>query len=210
MNKDSIPFEVEIRFHFDSFEDACNRIPFLRDSLDYENKKTWDSRIYGQELFKSGRLLRIGVLSPVTDPKYFLCLKGPDIGRFANIRQEIDEEIIGRTANTTILEQLGARTDITTVDEIQAELTRLGHHEFMSFGGEDTYGCYEQYGIDIKLMSCPVLKYPLMVEFEKIAATEAEAFAYDNDLKKITEELKLGDVLVRDEPPTLLYQVLFE
>ncbi len=201
------PYEVEIRYKFDNYEEACNKIPFLNDRL--KDKKTWDSRIYGRALFESGQLLRIGVLYTGDKPVYFLCLKGPDIGSFANIRQEIEEIISDGITGSDILKRLGGKENSGSLDEVIKELNRLGHYEFMSFQGEDAYGYYEPLNVDIKLMSCPALKYPLMVELEKSAASVEEAKKREKELFDLSRDLDIDDLRVREEPPTLLYQAVY-
>lgn len=201
------PYEVEIRYRFKSCDEACDKIPFLKDTL--REKKTWQSRIFGKPFFMSGRLLRIGIVLSGEKPEYFLCLKGPDIGSFANVRQEIEEVITGGINRSIILKQLGAGENAGTPAEVVRELDRLGYSEFMSFRGVDTYGRYTPEDIGIKMMSCPELRWPLMVELEKIAFTEDEAEKSENDLKELDGRLGIGDRRVIEEPPTILYNSLF-
>ena len=108
-----------------------------------------------------------------------------------------------------LLKQLGGREDIETSDGVIRVLERLGHHEFMSFRGKNVIGHYEPLGISVKLMSCPVLKWPLMVEIEKTADTEEEAKQCESELYELCGKLQLQDRLVREEPPLLLYVATF-
>jgi hypothetical protein len=79
----------------------------------------------------------------------------------------------------------------------------------MSFSGKNTIGRYEPLDIGIKLMSCDQLKYPLMVEIEKIASTEKEARLCEKQLYEISNELNLQDRLVKEEPTHLLYEAVY-
>jgi adenylate cyclase class IV len=204
----NLHLEVEIRYYFDSYGEAYNEIPFLQACL--QNEDTWITSFYGQELFKSGRLLRFSNVSYIEEEKSYLSWKGPDIGEFANIRQELDEDITAGFKNSIIMKELGGKTDIGSTREAIRELERLGHRKFMSFWGRNNGGHYEPLNIDVKLMFCPLLKYPIMVEIEKAAVTEEEAKQCENELYELSRGLKLQDRLVKEEPPTLLYQTIFE
>jgi len=208
MNKQSAVFEIEIRCHFDEKNDAYEALPFLHSSLQHE--MIWTTTFYGLEMFKSGRLLRASsVESTDKEKKVFLGWKGPDIGEFANIRQEIDEDITYGTVNSQILKLLGGQQKNSTPQGIIQQLERLGHRPFMSFDGKDFYGRYEPFGINVKLMTCPVLNMPLLVEIEKMATTEKEAIQCQQYLCELYSRFQLGSRLIREEPPSLLYNTLF-
>jgi len=207
MEISNLPFEVEIRCYFNSYGEAYEKVPFLRACLQKED--TWITTFFGQELFKSGQLLRIGNVYYYEEEKWYLDWKGPDIGEFANIRQEFGEDITAGIADSIIMKQIGGRTDIATPDEAARELERLGHRKFMSFWGRNNGGLYEPLDVSIKLMFCPLLKYPLMVEFEKTAATEEEAKQCESALHDLCYDLKIQDRLVKEEPPSLLYDAMF-
>jgi hypothetical protein len=208
MTGSGIPFEVEIRCRFDSLEEAYDRLPFLPESLD--RRMTWTSTFYGLDMFKSGRLLRL--TSDKFDnsgTRYFLGWKGPDIGMFANIRRELDEEITGGIANSEILRQLGSDSKPAGPEEVAEELEKLGHGHFMAFQGNDESGYDEQHEVHVKVMHCPVIEWPLLVELEKSANTEEEARQCENALRSLCGEYNLGEYLVKEEPPTLLYTRVF-
>ncbi len=202
------PFEVEIRCHFYSYGEAYKKISFLQACLQKED--TWITTFYGHELFKSGQLLRSSDVFYYEEVKHYLSWKGPDIGEFANIRQELVEDISAGIVNSAILKIIGGNEGSKTPDEVINELHRLGHHEFMLFRGRSNIGRYEPSRTDVKLMFCPLLKYPLMVEFEKTAATEEEAKQCESELKDLCYDLKIQDRLVKEEPPSLLYEATFQ
>jgi len=205
MGKD-IPFEVEVRCHFKSTEEAYQILPFLSSCLDRE--VSYITTFYGLKLFQSGELLRVGEVLIGKDTRYFLVWKGPDIGKFANIRQELREEITFGIKNSVILKHLGGNYDINNRNEVIQELDQLGHRMFMSFEGIDTEGYYEPYDIQVKLMNCRQLSH-LLVEIEKTAHSEEDATRCEEALLEFCGQFRLKDRLIRKEPPTLLYENLF-
>jgi adenylate cyclase class IV len=88
---DFLLYEVETRFAFNSQEEAVIALPFLIYSL--KDEVIWETRIYGIDLFKTDKLLRTSDVQCNNKVKHFLSFKEPDVGRFCNIRLEIDEEI---------------------------------------------------------------------------------------------------------------------
>jgi adenylate cyclase class IV len=204
--KDKKMFEVEVRCHFESAEEAYERLPFLRAPL----KRTcdWETSIYGLKLFQSGQLLRTARVSYPHDTRYYLGWKGPDTGSFANIREEIDEEI-GQAGESLILRRFGGGGRAGNLEETARELARLGQARFMSFEGTDSSGYYEAYGIKLKLMNCKDLRWPLIVEIEKTAESLEEAAVREEELKQICCQFHLDERLEREEPPTLLYEKRF-
>ena len=197
-------YEVEIRCHFDSVEEAYNKIPFLRACLKHE--MVWASGIYGEEFFKAGRLLRMSKTTIDGETKYFMGWKGKDTGTFANIREEIDEVITNGITISRILEKLGSQNLTMPRNKISAELKKLGHRRFMSWRGADLFGDYKPLDVSMKLMTCRTLKWPVMVEIEKSAKTKEEARVRENELRAFCDRFGLNDRLVREEPPTLLYE----
>jgi adenylate cyclase class IV len=197
-------YEVEIRCHFDSVEEAYNKIPFLRACLKHE--MVWASGIYGEEFFKAGRLLRMSKTTIDGETKYFMGWKGEDTGTFANIREEIDEVITNGITISRILEKLGSQNLTMPRNKISAELKKLGHRRFMSWRGADLFGDYKPLDVSMKLMTCRTLKWPVMVEIEKSAKTKEEARVRENELRAFCDRFGLNDRLVREEPPTLLYE----
>ena len=77
-------YEVEIRCHFNSADEAYRTIPFLRACL--KHKMVWASGIYGEEFFKAGKLLRMSKTTIDGRTEYYMGWKGEDTGTFANIR----------------------------------------------------------------------------------------------------------------------------
>jgi adenylate cyclase class IV len=200
-------YEVEFRCHFDGPEDAYRALPFLRACL--TRRVPWSGTYYGLELFRSGKVLRISEVSEDQKTRYYIAWKGPDTGKFCNIRREM-EEIIGEdTAVSPIMQMLRGKADLKSKDEVIRELEGLGYHPFMSWSGVDSLGYYEPYDIKVKLMSCPLLKYPWLVEMEKMAATEEEARRCENELYEISQKLNLKERIFKEEPPQLLYEKVF-
>ena len=208
MPNQQLSYEVEIRFYFHSYRDACEKIPFLEKSL--KTVDWWDTTIYGLELFHRDQMLRIGDLVYEDDhKKRYLGWKGPDIGDFANIRSEIDEDITDGIKNSIVLAKISGGEKFLTADGVIRELNRLRYEKFMSFSGRNTIGRYEPLDISMKLMSCTQLKFPLMVEIEKIASTEEDAILCEKQLYEISDEWHLRDRLVKEEPTHQLYESIY-
>ena len=182
-------------------------MPFLVSCLRHE--VTWSTTIYGLELFQSGQLLRAGETTIDSEIKYFLGWKGPDTGSFANIRQELDEEITSDGTSSAVLEHLGGNANVGTGKGVVEELGQLGHYEFMSLEGFNLSGYYEPQFISVKLMNCAMLKWPLLLELEKTAKSEEEAIRCEEELREVCRQFQFESRLVREEPPTLLYDALF-
>ena len=199
----SVPYEVEVRFHFHDPEEAYQTLPFLQSSV--EEEVQWLTRHFGVELFLVGQVLR---LSEVVGPgglRHYLGWKGPDLVRLANIRQEINEDITHGIQHSAGLERLGVQRGIRAPDVATEELERLGYREFMRFRGRNLVGYQEALGVSVKLMSCSELAWPFLVELEKTAETKAEADQCEAELEQLCVEFGLGNRMVRDEPPALLY-----
>jgi adenylate cyclase class IV len=197
-------YEVEIRCHFNNPDEAYRTIPFLQACLKHE--MVWYSGIYGEECFKAGRLLRMSKTTIDGETKYCMGWKGEDTGTFANIREEIDEVITNGITISRILEKLGSQNLTMPRNKISAELKKLGHCRFMSWRGADLFGDYKPLDVSMKLMTCRTLKWPVMVEIEKSAKTKEEARVRENELRAFCDRFGLNDRLVREEPPTLLYE----
>lgn len=202
-----LQYEVEIRCHFAVLDEVYQSLTFFRESI--YSEATWNTGIYGLLLFNSGELLRVGEVHIGDETKIFLRWKSQDAGTFANIRTEIGDEITNGIKDSLVLRQLGGQSGFLTAKQVIEELDRLGHYRFMGFKGHDWYGKYEPLDIEIKMMHCPILKWPLLVEFEKIAGTIEEAKIYETELESFTRQFGFEDRLIHDEPPTLLYSVMF-
>ena len=200
-------FEVEIRCHFDSADDACKTIPFLHSCLRHE--MIWSSSIYGLEFFRAGKLLRMSKTTVDGKTKYYLGWKGGDSGTFANIREEIDEVITNGITDSEILRKLGTQNPTLSRKEIGAELKLLGYDKFMSFRGYDLFGDYKPLAVSMKLLNCRSLKWPILLEIEKTAKTRGDALTKEAELRDFCDRYSLHDRLVREEPPTLLYAARF-
>jgi len=202
-------YEVEIRCHFNDSVEAYSIIPFLQSNLREEDRISWSTRFYGLELFRAGLLLREAEVAQNAQTRRYLGWKGADIGRYANIRLEIEEEFSDSLVDSSIFKRLGGREGSIMRGDVIYELERLGHHQFMSFKGTEIRGYDETLDIKIKMMSCPVLKWPLIIEIEKTANTEEEAFKCEQELEKLAHRFNIEDRILRQEPPTLLYNQFY-
>lgn len=207
MKETEVSFEVEIRFYFKDALEAYRSLPFLKSSFDREI--IWTTKHYGFELFKTDQILRISEVTLADRLSHALGWKGPDLGKYANIRKEIDEDISYGIKDSLVLNLLGRNPDISSPEEAAQELARLGHGEFMSFRGRNLLGYDKTLGVATKLMNCPDLSWPCMVELEKTAWTVQETAEREAELMEINRKFKLENRLVREEPPTLLYRNLF-
>ena len=133
-----------------------------------------------------------------------------DIGAFANVRREIEEECTHGIINSAILSKFGIDGDFGTPGAVIRKLEEAGYAQFMSFSGKDLAGYDESLGVNAKLMLCPALQWPILVELEKMANTEADATRCEADLRELSRKYGLQSRLVREEPPTLLYAELRE
>ena len=149
--------------------------------------------------------MRMSEVISANELRNYLGWKGIDIGSYANIREEIDEDITRGIKDSAVLKLLGGNSEISSPEEAGQELARLGHWVFMSFHGINSLGYDETLNVATKLMNCFDLTWPCMVELEKTAHTEQEARERETELREISQMFKLDSRLVREEPPTLLY-----
>jgi adenylate cyclase class IV len=198
-------YEIETRVYFSSHEEAFNTLPFLQDCL--KKKTKWETRMYGIELFNSGKILRVSDVKDNDTVRVYLGYKEIDIGKIFNIRNEIDEEITIGVRESYILQLIKGLEKEVNVRNINQILESLGHKQFMSLTGSNLTGQYEKLQIDLKLMACSSLKYPLLLELEKSARTVEEALRKELDLKNFIAEYKLESRVVKKEPPYLLKTV---
>ncbi|BBB89584.1 hypothetical protein MAMMFC1_00217 [Methylomusa anaerophila] len=204
MNNNVI-YEVETRVYFDNPDEAMIALPFLKQSLD--NEIEWKTGSYGLDLFKSGKLLRVSEINWNNSKKNFLGYKEPDIGKLYNIRIEQDEEITDGIQDSSIVKTLKGNGVLVTPGNVDEVLRSLGYEEFMSFAGTNLTGKYED--LSLKLLSCPILKYPLLLEIEKTAKTLEEAFNKEKELQDFIAGYELKSRVIKKEPPTLLYEAVF-
>jgi adenylate cyclase class IV len=142
--------------------------------------------------------------------RYYLGWKGPDTGKFANVRRELNEEITHGSTGSAIMEWLtGAKMNYTRQEVVPA-IERSGRQRFMSYQGQNLAGRYDLFGVNVKLMHCEALKWPLLVEIEKIAANADEAQKFEHELVEISRRFQLQDHIVKEEPGTLLYEATFK
>ena len=195
-------YEIETRVYFNSQEEAFNTLPFLHDCL--KKQTEFETRMYGIKLFNSGKILRVSDVKDNNTTKVYLGYKEPDIGKIFNIRNEIDEEITYGITESFILQSIEGIKKAVNIRNINQLLESLGHKQFMSLTGTNITGYYEKLQIDLKLMKCSILKYPLILEIEKSAENLEEAFRQELELKNFITEYKLESRIVKEEPPTLL------
>ena len=131
-------YEVEIRFRFQNHQEVYRVLPFLRSILQHDGE--WETTIYGQDLFKSGELLRLSKVVLDEKIRWFFAWKGPDLGEFANIRQEIGEEVTNGVIESQILQFLKGKKEIRSPQALDLELDLLGDERFMSFTGNNYVG----------------------------------------------------------------------
>lgn len=201
-------YEIEFRCQFKNDAEAYRILPFLKASLNKEY--TWFDNYHGVEVYQRGEVLRASGVDGVNGKRFFLGWKGPDQGQFANIRRELDEETTGSIANSAIMQQFCDQRRTWTAEEISPALEQAGYHQFMSYQGHSLTGRDEKLGVNTKLMHCQVLKWPLLVELEKLADSASEARQCEKALEAICKEYKLAQYLVKEEPGTLLYQATFQ
>ncbi|MEZ4862084.1 MAG: hypothetical protein R3C14_12280 [Caldilineaceae bacterium] len=207
-NNDSSSYEVEIRFCVANQAEAFALLPFLEASLGAP--KAWSTEIVGRTIYSAGKLLRVGRVPPTGESRYYLGYKGPDLGAFANIRQELGEEITHGITQSEILTTLGLAATHTTTSAIVATLNEAGHRPFMAFAGVDRLGYYPPLALHTKLCQCAmILDDQLLVELELGANSLAAAQQAEARLQSLAADYGLTDRLFREEPPTLLYQRTF-
>jgi hypothetical protein len=199
--------EVETRFHFQDQTELFKLLPCFKPCFTQTNR--WTTVHYGLGLFQRDLILRIGTTISPAGNRSSLGWKGPDTGSFANIREEKDEEITAGINSSWILKSFGGNSSAHSGGAVAEELVRLGHAPFMEFAGENQLGVYEPLNLQLKIMECSVIKWPLILEVEKTAYTPAEALELEQDLLEFTTQYGLTDRVVRNEPPTLLYQARY-
>jgi len=200
-------YEIEFRCHFNSAEEAYKVLPFLKASLTKEY--TWFDNYHGIEVYKRGEVLRASGVAGTGGKRFFLGWKGTDSGNFANIRRELDEETTLGIPNSAIMLQFCSLQKSWTAAEIAPALEQVGYRKFMSYEGHSLTGRDDKLGVNTKLMHCPIIKWPLLVELEKLADSEGEARQCEKDLEIICRDYHLAQYLVKEEPGTLLYQAKF-
>lgn len=200
-------FEVETLFHFLSPDEAWQILPMFQPCINQEVQ--WNTVHYGRELFHGDQILRVSRIIRQGKTSFWLGWKGPDQGKFANIRVEIEEDITEGINNSSVLSQLGCEKTLANPEMVAAALSQSGHQEFMAFSGKNLTGEYEPLGFHLKLAlsSKPALRWSLFLEVEKTAHSMAEAVECETELIEFTHR-HLEERVVREEPPTLLYQAL--
>lgn len=200
-------YEIEFRCRFTSDDEAYQFLPFLKNSFKLEYN--WYDHYHGLEVYQSGQVLRAGGIFGESVRRSFLGWKGEDHGKFANLRREFNEETTGGIADSAILRHYCRTRGEFSAEEIEPELDRAGYTRFMSYQGDSLTGREETLELNTKLMHCEVLRWPILVELEKIAYSLAEAEECQKQLEQLCREYQLESRLVKEEPGTLLYQKAF-
>ena len=205
---DKTSYEIEIRFRIDTESAAHGLLPFLEESLG--QLASWSTDILGRQIYDVGRLLRIGRVPAPQGMRLFLGAKGPDVGRFANIRQEWGEEITDGVVESPILAQLDIDGTFASGQAVEKALKAAGHLPFMTFSGADRLGFYAPLHLHTKVMRCAkILGDDVLVELELAADSLSAAREAEEKLQAIAHEYGIADRLFRDEPPTLLFNHTF-
>ncbi|HSW57414.1 MAG TPA: hypothetical protein VLH15_03355 [Dehalococcoidales bacterium] len=200
-------YEIEFRCHFSSREESYQMLPFLKSSLGLEYD--WFDSYHGLDIYRSGQVLRVGGILEKGYTRTFLGWKGEDSGSFANIRREYNEEVSGGVQESQIMRQFCQKAGAFRAEEIEPALDRAGYTQFMAYKGNSLVGRDASLGVNTKLMFCAILKWPVLVELEKIAGSLAEAQECQKELYRISRQFNLENHLVKEEPGTLLYQKTF-
>jgi adenylate cyclase class IV len=200
--------EVETRFRFTDQTETFDLLPWIAPCFNRKNR--WTTVHFGAGLFDKDIILRIGESYRETGNQLFLGWKGPDRGSFANIREELDEEITAGIISSQILTLMKGNPGQPSAGAVARELVRLGYEPFMEFTGENRFGFYEPLQLHLKLLYCPVLAHPCLLEIEKTAAGETEAMELERELLAFTRQYRLEERVVRKEPPTLLHDTLYK
>ena len=200
-------YEVESRFQFENEEEIFKKLPFIRDSLKTDLK--WESIHYGHRLFKEDIVLRMSTVDYASSNMQSISYKEADLGEKINVRREYSELINSEMLQSKIINILGGDSSVHNWSGINEELLKLGHKQFMSFKGESRVGHYGPLNLDIKIMHCSTLKYPLLLELEKAASDIEDAKIKSRELWELIEEYELKDKMIIKEPPTLLYESIY-
>ncbi|MFP4016333.1 MAG: hypothetical protein ACLFUI_04820, partial [Halanaerobiales bacterium] len=171
MNSNFI-YEVETRFAFTSRKEAFNAVPFLKNSLATEI--IWNTTHYGPDLFKKDIILRVSKAEISRKIIKSLGYKEKDTGNQLNIRKEYGEKITNGIKDSIIMGILQGKRTFESPEDVEKELKRLGYDIFMSFEGMSIIGKYQPLDLQLKLMYCQALEYPLLLEIEKEAHTYSE------------------------------------
>lgn len=200
-------YEVESRFHFKDEEEIFEKLPFIKDSLKTDLK--WESLHYGHRLFKEDIVLRMSTVDYASSKMQSISYKEEDLGEKINVRREYSEIINEELLQSKIINILGGNRAVNSWSGITEELLELGHKKFMSFRGQSRVGHYGPLNLDIKIMYCSALRYPLLLELEKAASDIEDAKIKSRELWELIEEYELKDKMIIKEPPTLLYETIY-
>lgn len=199
-------YEVETRVYFNDYNECFNILPWIKDIL--TKKVEFKTIMYGSELFDAGYILRISKINVEGIGKVILGYKEKDCGQGFNIRKEVEEELFNDKVVSKILEEFYDVTKYVDIHNIDSTLVQLGYESFIVLTGINLVGIYEELDIELKLMKCNELKYPILLEIEKTAKTIEEAMKLEQDLNIFITKYNLHNRVVKLEPPYLLIREL--
>lgn len=201
----NLHYEVETRVYFESYEEALDKAVFLKDCL--KREVDWTTYMFGPELYKSGRLLRMSRVEGKNHRKFWLGYKDKDIGKLYNVRAELDENITGGVQCSEVLKASCGGDYPVSPENVFELLEKLGHKQFMAFSGKNFVGEFE--GFSLKLMNCEVLKHKWLLEIEMGSADVDGAHSKEKELKSFADRWKMQDRIVMEEPPALLFEAIY-
>jgi hypothetical protein len=201
-------YEVETRFHFKDKDEVFSFLPDFRTS--FTKSINWETWHYGKHLFHKDIILRIGKSIDSQGDYFSLGYKEKDISQnIINIRKELNENIDQPIYSKIYSDILKGNKLIISKDNIFKKLFALGYSEFMYFKGNSLLGYNDKYKIDIKLMFCNDIKYPVLLEIEKTTPYRDDVLKLSNELLNFSYTHKLNDFMLKEEPPKLLFDAIY-
>lgn len=227
-------YEVETRLKFNNKYEILDVFPQFK-NLNFKRLK-WNTIILSKPIFLTGRQLRISDVILDDQTYTYLGFKEEDIGSFCNIRAEIDEQIsnlqeFGKKSiiiNKVLKSvQNPENNKIITIDDF---LKVYNLDKFLFFEGESEIASIElsniinrekllqnlkvekvykldELKLNLKIMYCNYLKYPLLFEIEMIAKNKKQAFLFEKIIEEIADLYNLKEQVIRKEPPILLFEI---
>lgn len=197
-------YEIESRVFFLSEKEVFERLPFLKNILNY--RIDWETSMLGIELFKDDRIFRFSKVQNHSGLKIFIGYKEQDIGRTCNIRAEIDEEITQGYENSKILQLLKIDAPVLLPENFLEAIGEVGYNSYMSFSGYSLLGKHKE--LSLKLMFCKDIEYHILLEIETSAESLTKAYDSEKTVTDFILKHKLNHRIIAEEPTTLLYKTV--